>query len=393
MTEDADSLTEGTNGVPPEADDMAMEADDMISGAIAMPEDYPVQTVIAPVPPLSPAPATPAHAILESPPKRRNHTALIIVLVLIVLLAGSAIVFVPRLLDDPDKPGNAVSPTEAVQEYLTAVAAGDATTALLYSSTKPSENTFFTSDEFLASVMKDSPITDIHVPDGQPTTSPVQIQATYALNGEQVEAHFTVQKYGRLWRLDIGFLPLNLTELASRGVPLTVNGVSLDTLNKIYLFPGVYTFATLDPMLDVTAPTFIIDYPENPTFFREGFTLSQDGISAIQQAAAAHLTDCLALKELQPAGCGFGFAGTSTGEVDPATITWKLADDAPDISAITPTLDGNSTTMAVASIQIDAAFEGISIDKRHVYEGTSSFNTVRADFSNPDDILVTFGTV
>lgn len=313
--------------------------------------------------------------------------------VIVLLIAALAIVFVPRLLDDPDKAGNALSPTEAVQEYLAAVASGDATTALLYSTTQPSENTFFTTDDFLKASMQANPITNIAVPDGQSTTSPAEIQATYTLNGEQVNAHFTVQKYGRLWRLDIGFLPLNLTELTSKGIPLAVNDVPLDTATKIYLFPGVYTFSTLNPMLDVTQPNFTIDYPENPTIFREGFTLSTEGISRIQQAAAQQLTDCLATKELQPTGCGFGFLGTNVGEVDPSTITWTLVEDSPDITTIEPALDGNSITVASASIQITAKFEGLSVDKLHIYDDTSSFNTVRADFSDPNNIRVTFGTV
>ena len=341
----------------------------------------------------SPALDVPARRILESPLKRHRKAIIIIVVIVALILAGAAVYFVPRYLAYPDQPGNAVSPTEAVQEYLAAVASGDATTALLYSTTKPGESTFFTTDDFLKASMKAAPITNITVPDNQPTTSPAQIQATYTLNGQQVQAHFTVQKYGRLWKLDIGFLPLNLTELTSKGVPLAVNGVSLDQLTKIYLFPGVYTFTSKNPMLDLTTPTFTIDYPENPTIFREGFTLSADGISEIQAAASARLTACLAIQELQPAGCGFGFAGTTEGEVDPASITWTLPDDAPDISTITPALEGNSLTMASASIDVSVSFEARSTDNRHLYDGTSSFNTVRADISNPDNIQVTFGTV
>jgi len=325
--------------------------------------------------------------------KQRGRTALLIIAIAVVVLlvAGLAVVFVPRLLDDPDKPGNAFSPTEAVQEYLSAVASGDATTALLYSTTKPSEDSYFTTDDFLTASMRANPITNINVPDGQSATSPMEVQASYTLNGQQVNAHFTVQKYGRLWRLDIGFLPMNLTELTAKGVPLAINDTPLDTFTKIYLFPGVYTFSTLNPMLDLTQPTFTIDYPENPTNFREGFTLSQEGISRIQQAAGEHLTTCLAAKDLAPAGCGFGFAGLPSGEVaDPATITWKLADDAPDITTIEPSLEGNSITMAIASIDINVSFEGLSVDKK-LYDDTSSFNSVRADFSDPDNIVITFG--
>jgi len=360
--------------------------------------ENPTSVIAEPVPPqlgsdTVTSSKVPARAIAEPPVRHTLRNTLIIVLAVVVVLAGLAVFLVPRFLDDPDKPGNALSPTEAVQEYLNAVAAGDATTALLYSTQKPAEDTVFTSDNFLKSLMQASPITNIDVPGDQTTTSPAKIQATYTLNGENVQAFFTVQKYGRLWRLDIGFLPLNLTELTNQGVPLAINSVSLDLITKVYLFPGVYTFTSLNPMLDLTLPTFTIDYPENPTIFREGFTLSQQGVATIQQAAANHLTTCLATKELSPAGCGFGFAGTNTGEVDPATITWTLTDDSADISTITPSLDGNSVSTAEATISISVHFEAISVDKQHLYEDTSSFNTVRADFSDPDNIVVTFGTV
>jgi len=242
--------------------------------------------------------------------------------------------------------------------------------------------------------MKANPITDITVPEGQSTSSPTKIQATYTLGGEKIQAYFTVQKHGRHWLLDSGFLPLNLAELVETGVPIAVNDKPLDQTTKIYLFPGVYTFTSLNPMLGLTMPTFTIAFPENPTVFSESFTLSQEGITRIQQAAAAHLDSCLGAKELNPEGCGFGFAGTNVGQVDPGTITWTLAADSPDIAAIDPHLDGSSLAVAVASISINVTFHGVSTDKVHLYDDSSSgFNTVRADFTDPDNIIVTFGTL
>jgi len=332
----------------------------------------------------------------DKPTKHRTRTVVIIVVIAVVLaIAGLGYFYGPEYLVDPDKPGNATSPVEAVQEYLDALVAGDATTALRYSESQPGDDSTFTTDDFLTASMKANPITDVDVPDGQPASSPATIQATYTLNGQNIQAHFTVRKYGRLWRLDSAFLPLNVTELLQKGVPIEVNGVPVDPLSsKISLFPGVYTFSTSDVMLDLTQPDFTIEYPENPTIFRVGFTLSDDGISKIQQAAVSQLDACLSTKELLPDGCGFGFSGVSEGEIDPETITWTLPEDAPDMSTITPALDANSVTVALATIDIHVSFVGMTTDKQHLYSSDDSgFNTVRADFSDPDNIDITFHTV
>ena len=339
----------------------------------------------------------PARAIIEdsSPEKTKGkRTMLIILLVVAILIFLTALgmFLVPRLLDS-GQTGGAKSPTQAVQEYLEAVARGDATTALAYSATQPSQDTPFTSDDFLKASMEANPITDIVVPEGQPTSSPTQIQATYTLGGDEVRAHFTVQKHGRYWLLDGGFLPLNLSELTDKGVPLAVNGVGLESATKIFLFPGIYTFTSLNPMLALTAPTFTMAYPESDLVFSEGFTLSQEGTTRIQQAAAGQLDFCLSSKELQPEGCGFGFMGTNVGEVDPDTIAWALTEDSADISTIEPHLDGSSLTVAMADTNIQVSFSAVSTDKRHLYDDTSGFAEVRADFSDPDHIVVTFGTL
>jgi len=352
--------------------------------------DEPAQRAIPSVAPARPAPRPTGFRGLRT--VNKVLVVILIVLLVFLLLFVTVKFLVPKILGDYDAPGKAASPSEAVQEYLEAVAAGDASTALLYSALQPTNDPVFFSDDFLKQSMAANPLTDIVVPDGQTTDSPAQIKATYTLGGQQVNAHFTVQKHGRDWLLDGGFLPLDLSALLDKGVPLSLGGIPLNDTTKVDLFPGVYTLASLNPMLGLTSPELRIEYPENNDMtFIVGFSLSADGASRIQQAAKAHLDECLTRQELNPEGCGFGFIGASSGTVDPQTITWTLAKDTNDIEAIELSLDGASLTSAVADTSIEVDFHALSTDKIHMYDATSSFTGVRADFTDPDAIQVTFG--
>lgn len=336
---------------------------------------------------------TPDPAEPDSPGGLTGTNIVLILSLAVLLVAAGALAYylVPRFLIDYDEPGMAASGSEAVQEYLEALSIGDAATALLYSAAQPAADPVFTSNDFLKQSLRTNPLTGINVPDGQSTSSPAQIQATYTLGGQKVSAHFTVQQHDRTWLLDGGFLPLNLTALQDKGQPLTLGGVSLGNTATADLFPGVYTLATTNPMLALTNPDLRIEYPESNPTFSESFLLSDEGVSRIQQAAKAQLDKCLTQQELQPEGCGFGFIGSGVGTVDPATITWSLPADAPDISAIDPTLDVGSLNMAVANTSVTVNFHAISTDKKHLYDDTSTITGVRADFTDPDNIKVTFG--
>ena len=324
------------------------------------------------------------------PTPRKHRGVVVIIIVVVVALLATAAFFLVRKLDDSGQPGVARTPVAAVQDYLEALSRGDATTALLYSAAQPSDGTFLT-NAFLTTTMSASPLSDITVPDGQSAKSPATIQATYTLGGNTVNASFTVQKYGRKWLLDGGFLTLNISSLTNKNVPLTMNGTAVDaSTTKVQLFPGVYSFTSANPMLDVTNGTFTIDYPEsNPTFNQIGFALSADGTSRIQAAAQAKLTDCLAQKNLQPDGCGFG--ASSTQDVDPATIAWSLNPATQDITTIQPQLDGSSLTSAVATTDITVSLAANTPGQRSLLRATSTITGVRADFTDPDNIVVTFG--
>ena len=322
-------------------------------------------------------------------PKNKGGAGFIIAVIVILLAIGAMIAYlVIRLTSPPADTSNAGSPAEAVEAYLTAISQGDATTALSYSAQQPSDTTF-TSNSFLLASMQAHPMTSIVVPEGQSTSTPAVINATYTLGEHQVNAHFTVQQHGTTWLLDGGFISLNISALMEKGVPLTLNGVDLNETTRIYLFPGVYTFASTNPMLALTDPIFTMEYPESSPTFSQKFVLSAEALTRVAAAADSRMDHCLNQKEMKPEGCGFGFSGVSEGEVDPATIEWSLADEAPDFTSIQYQLDP-TLTLAEASLRINVDFEAISVDKAHLYEASASILAMRADFSNPDQIVITF---
>jgi hypothetical protein len=323
--------------------------------------------------------------------KRPVGLILLIVIAVLVAVAGLATYLVPRFLTNPDAPGVAASPSEAVQEYLDAVASGDATTALLYSQAQPT-NTRFVSDDFLKAAITANPLTDIKVSAQPNPSSPATIQATYSLGGLAVEASFTVRQYDRTWRLDGGFITLNLFNLLTKGVPLTINDSPLGADQKIDLFPGIYTLASTNPMLRLDNSTFTIGYPESsPTFDQMRFVLSDQALTDIHQAAKLKLDTCLASHDLQPAGCGFGYAGATNGTVDQNTLQWTLAPQSHDITTAELHLDPDSVSIASGTVDLAVAMHAISTDQRYIYDDTSTVSKMRADFTDPNAIEVTFG--
>jgi len=335
--------------------------------------------------------ATPARALPEPPHKRGSRVIIIAIIgVLVVALAGLGVYFVPKFLDS-GKPGGS-SATQAVQAYLDALAGGDADLALSYSAQKPDDTTFMTSD-ILKAALAANPLTGIQIPAGQSNKTPAVIEAAYSLGGQAIQAHFTVQKYGRKWLLDGGYMVLNLVDLTSSGVPLTVSGHNLGDATKVALFPGTYTLATADPMLDLAGGTFTIEYPEShPTFDQFRFVLSTAAVGAIQAATQNKLDWCVAQKDPRPAGCGFGFAGAADGStIDPASVDWTVEPDSQDITTMQPALDGSSTTVATAALAIKVHFSANSTDKRHMYNVPAATTAMKADFSDPTQIVVTFG--
>ena len=337
---------------------------------------------------------------LEATPRRslskpqRNQRIILIALIgaLVVVLTVLVVMLVSRFSNGgADQPAVAKTPAAAVEGYLNALAQADAAGALAFSAQQPDDELFLT-DAVLRDLVAEHPLTDIAVTASATKQAPVVVAATYTLGSTPVQAQFTVTKVGQNWRLAGGFIKLDVASLVAFGVPLTLNGIDFQLRETLELFPGVYTLASASPMLSLDNASFTIDYPEsNPVFDQMKFALSSDGVSKIREAAQVKLDWCLGQLSLQPEGCGFGFAGANEGEVDETTISWTLEDSSEPLSKLKPALDGPSKTVAIGFASVQVRLSALSNDRMLHYNDESSFSRLRADFSDPERIIVTFG--
>ena len=315
--------------------------------------------------------------------KKSRVPIIIIVGVLVAALAGGAILWWRSLTPE----GSATNASDAVTYYLTALSQGDATAALRYSAAVPKDMTFLT-NEFLQTSLVNYPITNISVPEVPGKASPVVVHATYNLGDTQVDAQFTVQRYGRQFLLDGGFMEVIIGELTSK-IPVAIEGVDISNQDRITLFPGGYTLSSSNPLITLTDADLVIPYPESQPTFTIGFALSEEGATAVSAAADTHLSQCLKRQEMAPEGCGFGIAGVNVGEVNTATIRWKLSGKKPDFSTWTYSVDP-ATTIVSSTGTIKVDFDAVSVDTAHLYQTTVSIQALQADVSDPDNIIVTF---
>jgi hypothetical protein len=312
----------------------------------------------------------------------------LLVLAIIIAMVGVGLLIMAKFRADPANSNG--GPTGAVEQYLQAIARGDADQALRLSASQPI-NTDLMTDQFLKSTVAAYPISDISVTPLDSLATPAEVTASYRIGNQPVVGQFEVQQYTDGWLLDGTFITLDLSELTSWNIPLTINDQPVDTGEAISLFPGTYVIASSNSFLQVDNATFTVEYPQkDPEFGQLGLSLTITGADAIRAAAQAKLADCLTKQDLAPAGCGFGFAGTSNGSIDPATINWSIADASSGLDQVALTLDAGSSTTASASINLPIDFHAVSTDGSVNYSDTVTVISVTADFSTPDHILVSF---
>jgi hypothetical protein len=321
-------------------------------------------------------------------PKKRKKGVVLIVVLASLLALGIVLAAGVLLWTKVFSNAGAQSATEAVETYLTALAAGDAPTALAQTAQLVEDTTFLTS-EFLSAAQRDYPITNIKVPEGQQTTSPAQITATYNLGDVEVEAHFTVQQHGFSWLLDGGFMNLNVTDLVEK-LPLSLNGVDVSTLSTVALFPGVYTLETSQPYVTMTDPELVINFPEGSPAFTWGVNLTDEAVTMISEAAAPHLSSCLARLEMLPGDCGFGIANSEQTQVSVDSIKWTLTSAQPDFTTLDWVVDSTTFNVAEANLEMTIDFDALTPNRRNFFEASLTTHTVRADFSDLDNIQILF---
>jgi len=335
----------------------------------------------------APYPGVPA-----APPRKANVKliALIGVLVVLLLAGGGFAYWYVAVRDDPSKPvsaGQAKTPQAAVRGYLQALANGDATDALSFLSTRPTDTTFLTND-VLSAGNSQGAISDIKAT----KASDGSVNVTYNIGSQGVTAHFAVHKSGKYYTIDQGTQKVNLSDVYADGVGMTLNGVALDSSpsSTVTLFPGSYQLGVTNSLLTLTGGDFTVTDPAGSTTLPDTkLTLADNAQAKFADAVKKKLDGCLAEKMMLTT-CGFGIYYAAGVTVDPNSVGWRLMKGQTTVSKGKFTYDGSvapSETRASISLQVKLEFSGT--DKTPYF---SLFNIlgVSIDFSDENNLAISF---
>ncbi|MDO5082779.1 MAG: hypothetical protein Q4D89_05175 [Arachnia propionica] len=270
------------------------------------------------------------------PPAPRRNTALIIVATVVaVAVIGLGAAFAAGLLpfkgsasqeagpgatDASTEPSPTSPPTrlpstpkEVVEDYLGAIARGDAEAAraLIVDSTNPDKSLL--TDEVLKESLTRAPMTDITVEEGSGSNLRDAVKVTYTLGGEVISDELNVNMNERKIHYALPHLYLGPVQ----GLAVKVNGV-VPQSDRPLVFPGSYQVVSDNEYLEVAGENIITrKYSSDHTYTDLKVQVSQAGIDLYREKVVPEVKACLASTQIDP-GCEMALSATSN---DGATIT------------------------------------------------------------------------
>jgi len=338
-------------------------------------------------------PPTPQYYYSPPPPKRRLTWLYVLIGVVVVALVASGAFWLllrspaPNPTPEPTPSAPVGHPEDAVLSYLRAVANGDATDALTYLARQPA-STALLSDDVLAASQQLAPITNISV------TAPagdLSVDSSFNIGDAPVTATFDVERQGDSYKVSNGLINADFSGVYRRSLGLSVNGVALDgtAISSVPLFPGVYQLKAGNPLVQLAPDKVTMQGPDADPVVSATFDLTDDAQGTLAAAVTKELKSCLAQKSLVT-HCGFGVKGLQGGAtVVPSSIKWTLASGSTDFSKAEFVMD-SSLTSAAASISISVKSTCLDTLGRSYYIDPIHIVGADVDFSDPENLLVSF---
>ena len=241
-----------------------------------------------------------------------------------------------------------------VRSYLTAIAAGKASTARGYLTGDEADSPLLT-QTVLSKSRALAPMTGIRV--GKPTGSQYypDVPATFRLGDKTVTTKFTLTRdEDKTFTLSSGLAPLQASRL--KGLDLTVNGVKTTMpTDGLKLFPGVYDLAVVTPSLALDGDSRVqLAGPDQSslTYNRLESKLTEQGLTSFRSLVTRSVKKCLAATTLK-AGCGLTLTsplrdGTKVDEGSVhRTMTPQLK---AKLAHLQPTPDLDTPTLLTATV-------------------------------------------
>ncbi len=321
----------------------------------------------------------------ETPPINWKRMAtLVVATVLVAVLAGWA--YVTYLHHPAPPPETQISQSggtgprfaradQLVREYLQALSEGNTQLAMSLGATGTSNTSIITQEAYARS-LQTHPITDIRVPNAPDNAT--SIEAHYRLGDQQVDTQIRVVRDSTgSWQLSHSTVEITLASPADDSMPIVLNGVVL-TSNTVQLLPGHYTVTSGLPFIDYPADNSLtITNLEFDAQVQRSLTpmITEQGRTALIQAASAALNSCLAAKTLTPTGCP-NQLGTNT-PYDPSSVRWSLAND--PFSNAPPALDSRDPSRGQMSVLLKFSVSFTYTDGST--NGEQNLNSVSASVS------------
>jgi hypothetical protein len=313
--------------------------------------------------------------------KKGGKIALFVGLGVAVLVLGLVAFIVIRSFGGASTSGHPATAKAAVQAYLQALAAGDASAAIDLGEAAPSDLTLLTDDVLKSSIAR-APITNIQVQDAAGSTVAF-VTATYQLGDTAATGTFEATKIGSEWRLKDTAQEVDI--FGADSADLTLNGIVFDRTDTLTLFPGSYVLASQTDRLTVEGGEFVLKSPMDYSSPSLSFSLSDKGLADARAAAQTLLNSCVKQNDLAPIGCGFGF---KAGNVKVKTVKWRISSGATAIEDADFTISSSDPSVATAYVYIVIGLT-VKDTAGRTYVDQDSIGTIKADLSGPD-VSITF---
>lgn len=286
----------------------------------------------------------------------------------------------------------AQTPQEIVREYFDALSSGSLDRALAMGETGGNGSEDLLNAEVFARARELSPITDVEILESSTTATEVPVR--YVIGGEPFETVIP------LVLLDTGEYQLARTTMTvefsipgGENLPLLVNGHGADQTQTYEVVPGSYEVSTGLPFVDYAATSHlhvVSVWNSEVRTVNVTPTLTDAGLTALQDAARRSLEACMASGRLAPEGCPN--AARAAGNQSVSSANWRLTNN-PWTSA-SPALMADDQSIALMRVQISTALD-VSYANGSSSSARPQFSAeVRAMMlgSDPADIDVSWAT-
>ncbi|MFS0734312.1 hypothetical protein ABC304_01380 [Microbacterium sp. 1P10UB] len=283
------------------------------------------------------------------PPKRRRRRGLIwgIVIAAVLLVAAGVVAFLLYQNARAAAEASGAAAAASVEDYFTAIASGDAATALTFVDGAPTGGLL--TDDALAASAALAPLTGISA-----TSDPIwgdsgQVRVSYVLGGRPVTAAYDVTDIDGDAVWTIADVPE--VQLGSRlaGLPVLLAGVPF-TNGTIDAFPGTYPATMGGDVYTVAADaTVTVTGPQEATVGPDVVpSLTDAGVQAYRTAVASAVNTCLASRALA-SGCGLDLPPTlsdGTTLYDGTVFRTLTPEAQAGLAAVVPELDPTQSALA-----------------------------------------------